>query len=168
MLWIAYISYLCFIDNSSAHKVKREHCVVNCLHFVSLLYWQQYYTYFLLVHNSCELLTFRIFALLTTVLGIWRVIVILLWIAYISYLCFIDNSYYIFKKLNKFVVNCLHFVSLLYWQQSQGVFFGSSGCCELLTFRIFALLTTVQLSKKFAISSCELLTFRIFALLTTV
>ena len=40
--------------------------------------------------------------------------------------------------------------------------------CELLTFRIFALLTTVLNIMESGMGGCELLTFRIFALLTTV
>ena len=116
-LWIAYISYLCFIDNSLKSKLVLTSSVVNCLHFVSLLYWQQLHTKCLNPYVGCELLTFRIFALLTTVDKRGGVFRCKLWIAYISYLCFIDNSKTRLCPWALYVVNCLHFVSLLYWQQ---------------------------------------------------
>ena len=116
-LWIAYISYLCFIDNSLSITESNRNQVVNCLHFVSLLYWQQLTMQDVQPYYGCELLTFRIFALLTTVKNSTLVLYILLWIAYISYLCFIDNSFVGCIIYSFAVVNCLHFVSLLYWQQ---------------------------------------------------
>ena len=141
-LWIAFISYLCFIDNSRKKKLKGAKHVVNCFHFVSLLYWQQFpslpplaqprcellsFRIFALLttvttsclkwNSSCELLSFRIFALLTTV-GLGRSETsMLLWIAFISYLCFVDNSDKAKRTIKRSVVNCFHFVSLLYWQQ---------------------------------------------------
>ena len=117
--------------------------VVNCLHFVSLLYWQQSHSTFLSPLHSCELLTFRIFALLTTVYLLFPHHQYRLWIAYISYLCFIDNSRGEILRKRVSVVNCLHFVSLLYWQQLYSNIRFRRFRCELLTFRIFALLTTV-------------------------
>ena len=116
-MWIAFILYLCFVDNSFVSYDPEIRIVVNCFHFVSLLCWQQsvkseYKNYF-----CCELLSFCIFALLTTVINETLTHGIVLWIAFILYLCFVDNSITTIVKKEIKVVNCFHFVSLLCWQQ---------------------------------------------------
>ena len=117
-LWIAFILYLCFVDNSCSIIFEELNLVVNCFHFVSLLCWQQYKYVLVVSQIGCELLSFCIFALLTTVKQTYTNTIIPLWIAFILYLCFVDNSSLILAILSCMVVNCFHFVSLLCWQQS--------------------------------------------------
>ena len=120
-LWIDYISYLWYIANSHCSKLECAILVVNWLHFVSLIYRKQPTLFPSWRKARCELTTFRIFDISQTAREWIRFGVCSLWIDYISYLWYIANSNGIVLYAEVWVVNWLHFVSLIYRKQLRDI-----------------------------------------------